>query len=262
VCWPFRGRRDLADAVEAFVEEGLANREQVVCLADGPADEIRETVSGVASVDDHLARGRIQVVAVADMPASDPMVDPVSELPVLASMAQRSLSAGYSGMRLLIDATARAADAGRRARQACYEHRLDGFCLRHPVTVLCGYDVARLGESAAAELVCVHPLTGAELSPFQIRAARDADAALAGSVDVLCAPQFEQALGRIGLARPGGPTVVDASDLAFIDVRGLLALERHAAGNEGSLVLRSPPSVVARLVELVALRSVRVQEPR
>jgi anti-anti-sigma regulatory factor len=128
--------------------------------------------------------------------------------------------------------------------------------------VVCAYDLAMLGDSAAAEVVCVHPLTGFELSPFHVHAAQTADAALAGSIDVLCATQLEQALERIALVTSGGQAVLDASDLAFIDARGLIALERHAAEHEATVLLRSPPRVVMRLAELVDLKAVRVQEPR
>lgn len=262
VCWPFRGRGELAAAVEAFVADGVAMQERVVYMAEGDTEELQEAVAGVDGVDGHLERGQLQTIAIEAMPASDPLVDPVNELAVLASMVEGSLSAGYVGMRLFVDATKRAGDVKRRDRQVCYEHQLDRFCLGHSITVACAYDLATLGDSAAAEVVCVHPLTGSELSPFHVRAARTADAALAGSVDVLCADQLEQALERIGLAPSGGQAVVDASDLAFIDARGLIALERHAADNGATVLLSSPPRVVVRLAELVDLQAVRVQEPR
>jgi 2-polyprenyl-6-methoxyphenol hydroxylase-like FAD-dependent oxidoreductase len=56
------------------------------------------------------------------------------------------------------------------------------------------YDAAVLGNSAAAELACVHAFAHEELSPFQVRAARSADAALAGNVDVFCTDQLEHAV--------------------------------------------------------------------
>jgi anti-anti-sigma regulatory factor len=262
VCWPFRGRGELAGAVEAFVAEGLAMQERVVYMADGDAEERHGAVAGVEGVDGHLDRGQLQTIAIDTMSASDSPVDPVKELSVLASMVEGALSAGYVGMRLFVDATPRAADGDRRAGQVCYEHQLDRFCLSNSITVVCAYDLATLGDSAAAEVECVHPLTGSELSPFHVRAAHTADIALAGSVDVLCAAELEQALARIGLAPTGGQAVVDASDLAFIDARGLIALERHAADNGATMLLSSPPRVVVRLAELVDLRAVRVQGPR
>jgi len=98
--------------------------------------------------------------------------------------------------------------------------------------MLCAYDAAALDARAAAELVCVHALAHGDLSPFQIHATSGADAALAGEVDVFCANQLEQALQRIGVGACGGKVVIDAADLKFIDIRGLLTPDRHAVEAE------------------------------
>ena len=103
------------------------------------------------------------------------------------------------------------------------------------------------------------PLAHGDLSPFQVHAALTADAALAGEVDVFCADLLEQALQRIGVGAGGGKVVIDAADLKFIDIRGLLTLDRHAAANGAILVLRSPPVVVTRLLTVVDLIAVRVE---
>ena len=87
----------------------------------------------------------------------------------------------------------------------------------------------------------MHTLTHGELSPFQLCAARGADAALVGSVDAFSIAQLLEALRRIGVPRPGGQAVLDATDLEFIDVRALRELDRHAADAGATLVLRSPP---------------------
>ena len=97
------------------------------------------------------------------------------------------------------------------------------------------------------------------LSPFQVCAALSADAALAGNVDVFCTDQLELALQRIGIATPGGTVVVDATGLEFMDVRGLLTLDRYAAASDVMMVLRSPPTVVTRLSTLVDLIALRVE---
>ena len=112
-----------------------------------------------------------------------------------------------------------------------------------------------------AELGCVHTLTHGELSPFQLCAARHADAALVGSVDAFSIAQLLEALRRIGVPRPGGQAVLEATDLEFIDVRALRDLDRHAADAGATLVLRSPPKFVLRLMELLGVRAVRAERP-
>ena len=53
--------------------------------------------------------------------------------------------------------------------------------------------------------------------------------------------------------------VVDATGLEFMDVRGLLTLDRYAAASDAIMVLRSPPTVVTRLSNLVDLIALRVE---
>ena len=174
-------------------------------------------------------------------------------------MTEDALAAGYRALRVFARGSSQVRDPARRAQQVRYEHLIDRFCLEHPLTMLCAYDAAALGNSAVAELACVHALAHEALSPFQVHAVRSADAALAGNVDVFCTDQLEQALQRIGIATSRGTVVIDVTNLEFIDVRGLLTLDRYAAGSDAVIVLRSPPSVVTRLSNLVDLIAVRVE---
>lgn len=258
VCWPFRGHDAMTAVARPYVSEGLARGERVAYVADRAASELRQDLDGLPGLDEHVERGRLQLVPVATLPDSDPS-DPDAELVVLAEMTAQALNGGYAGLRMFADGTDRALDPVRRARQVRYEHLIDRFCLEHALTMLCAYDAAELGNSAVAELVCVHALAHGDLSPFQVHAAPTADAGLAGEIDVFCADQLEQALQRIGVGACGGKVVIDAADLKFIDIRGLLTLDRHAAANDAILVLRSPPAVVTRLLTVVDLIAVRAE---
>ena len=64
----------------------------VVYMAEGGTEKLKDAVAGVDGVDGHLERGQLQTIAIETMPASDPLVDPVNELAVLASMVEGSLS--------------------------------------------------------------------------------------------------------------------------------------------------------------------------
>jgi anti-anti-sigma regulatory factor len=266
VCWPFRGHDAMTAVARPYVSEGLTRGERVAYLADRAPSELRKDLDGLPGLDEHVERGRLQLVPVATLPAPDPSVPdaelrsvPDAELMVLAEMTAQALDGGYVGLRMFADGTDRARDPVWRARQVRYEHLIDRFCLDHALTRLCAYDAAVLGNSAVAELVCVHALAHGDLSPFQVHAAPTADAALAGEIDVFSADQLEQALQRISVGACGGKVVIDAADLKFIDIRGLLTLDRHAAANDVILVLRSPPAVVTRLLTVVDLIAVRVE---
>jgi anti-anti-sigma regulatory factor len=244
---------------QAFVAEGLAAQERVAYVGEGGPDELRRDLDGVPALDDDLDGGRLQLIPINTLPASDASVDPVVELPLLAAMTETALAAGYRALRVFARATRRVRDPARRAQHVRYEHLIDQFCLEHPLTMFCAYDAAVLGNSAVAELACVHALVHEALSPFRLSASRSADAALAGNVDVFCTDQLEQALERVGVAASGGTVVIDAAGLEFIDARGLLTLDRHAAASNAIVVLRSPPTVVTRLSKLVDLIALRFE---
>ena len=160
----------------------------------------------------------------------------------------------------MANGTLRVIDPRRRDRIVHFEHLIDRFCLDHAFTRLCAFDAAALGAGLLGELGCVHTLTHGELSPFQLCAALHADAALVGSVDAFSIAQLLEALRRIGVPRPGGQAVLDTTDLEFLDVRALRELDRHAADAGATLVLRSAPYFMLRLMELLGVRAVRVEQ--
>jgi MEDS: MEthanogen/methylotroph, DcmR Sensory domain/STAS domain len=259
VCWPFRRDADAVNVARAYVAEGLAGQERVAYVGEGGPDELRHDLDGVPTLDEQLHRGRLQLIPINTLLGSDTSVDPTVELPLLAAMTETALAAGYRALRVFARGTSRVRSPTRRAQHVRYEHLIDRYCLEHPLTMFCAYDAAVLGNSAVAELACVHALAHEALSPFRLSAARSTDAALAGNVDVFCTDQLEQALRRIGVGASGGTVVIDATSLEFIDVRGLLTLDRHAAASDAVMVLRSPPTVVTRLAKLVDLIALRVE---
>jgi len=163
-------------------------------------------------------------------------------------------------LRIVANGTVRVINPRRRDRIVHFEHLIDRFCLDHAFTRLCAFDATALGGGLLGELGCVHTLTHGELSPFQLCAARGADAALVGSVDAFSIAQLVEALRRIGVPPPRGRAVLDATDLEFIDVRALRELNHHAADAGATLVLRSPPVLVLKLMELLGVRAVRAEQ--
>jgi anti-anti-sigma regulatory factor len=261
VCWPFRRRDELTSVVTAFVMEGLARDERVAYVGPGRPHELRHDLAGLPGLTERLDCGQLQVTDIGTLPASDPSTDPVDELIDLATMTRDSLDAGYTGLRMVADGTVRVVDRRRRDRFVRYEHLVDRFCLDHAFTGLCALDATAVDDGLLAQLGCVHSLTHGELSPFQLRAARRADAALAGSVDAFSVARLIQALRRIGVPRPPGRAVLDTTDLEFVDVRALLELDRYVAGTGAALALRSPPPSLTRLIEILDLRGLHVEPP-
>ena len=260
VCWPFRHHEDLVAGARAYLAGGLARDERVAYVSDRPPGELRHDLDGVPDLDDHLERGGLLLVPFDTLPATNPSVRPAAELPLLAAMTTDALEAGYRGLRMFANGSVRALDPAQRAEHVHYEHLIDRVCLARPVTMLCAYDSSLLGDAAVAELACVHRLARGNSSPFHLSADPRADLALAGSVDTFSATHLVTALERIGVPAPGELRVVDSSALEFVDHRALLALDQYAARQRATVVLRSAPGIVRRLMELLPLGAVRLEE--
>src|SRR4051794_965467 len=247
LCWPFRGPDDLMTVARAFVAEGLAQGERVAYASEGGQGELRHDLDGTPGLDDHLERGRLQLMPLDTLETPDSSVHPAAELPLLATMITEALGAGYRGLRILANGTVRVRDPARRTQHVRDEHLIDRVCRERPLTMLCAYDRTSLGDAAVAELACVHPLAYGGLSPFQLSADSRADVALAGSVDTFSAAHLTTALQRIRAPEPGMPLLVDVTALEFIDHRTLLVLDQYAAGRVATVVLQSAPRIVQRL---------------
>ena len=53
--------------------------------------------------------------------------------------------------------------------------------------------------------------------------------------------------------------VLDAAGLEFVDVGALRELDRYAADRRATILLRSPPFLVRRLLQLLEPRAVRLE---
>jgi hypothetical protein len=261
VCWPFRHHQELVGQVRGYVAEGLARNERVVgYLAEENLSDLRDQLAGHDRLRTAIDGAQLQLLPVDAIAASGR--DPEHEVASWAGLLRESLDAGFTGLRAFRDMTRRVTNPGQRADHVRFEHLADRFCLGHPYTALCAYNRRELGDAAVAELACVHRLIRDRLSPFQLHASTRADVALAGSVDTLSAAQLMQALQRIGIPRARQRAVIDAGDLEFIDHRALVTLDRYAVTRQATVVLRSPPDIVPRLLDLIPLHAVRWEESR
>ena len=99
-------------------------------------------------------------------------------------------------------------------------------------------------------------MTRGEGRPFLVRVTEQADAVVvhvAGEVDLVTAPVLQRNLD-VALAGGRPLVVIDLSDTTFMDARGVAVLVRARARVDttgGRLVLRRPPQMVRRILELL-----------
>ena len=94
-----------------------------------------------------------------------------------------------------------------------------------------------------------------EARPFNVTLTEQAESVVVrvtGEVDLVTAPVLRRHLDSAIAA--GHPTIIiDLSDTTFLDARGvgvLVAARKHVGHTGGHLVIRKPPALVRRVLEL------------
>lgn len=264
VCWRYDEPAALHAAARRFLSDGLAAGEQVWYVAPG-TDTVAERLRGTAVFRDALRRGAARIVALDSAYSTDHIVEPTDQVHAYAAATDAALAAGYTGLRVVADATPLVRTPAQVDAFARYEHLVDRYMSAWPMSAMCAYDRRALGDRTIAELACLHPETNADEVLFRLHAGAPVDghAVLAGELDASNHEVFLTALTRAAPRPVDGRLVVEATDLRFIDHRCLIHLCAHARDRGAETVLlRTSRSAAARLAELLDLPGLRVEMAR
>jgi hypothetical protein len=249
-----------------FLADGVAQGQRVVYIGNGSQKQLRSELSGLPGAESLLETGAAQVFSGTSVYATSPVLDGAS--PVVDGEAQVSwfakqmgwaLAAGFSGLRVVADATAFVGTPEQRDAFAGYEHLLDRFMATNPLTIMCAYRSASLGSEAINELACMHPAVAPHAPPFRLYASEAGDWALAGEVDLCSWELLSRSLNRTFVTPRRPEVTVDGRLLEFIDAGGLLALDGYARRRGSVLVFRGARGGPARLIDLMKLPGVRAE---
>ncbi len=261
VCRGYRRRGEFVAHAQEFLAEGLAAGERVLYVAPGDDAALTGQLRADERCDEGLERGAVQVASVDATYRTGAVVDPTGQVEHYAAATSEALAAGFTGLRVAADATSLVRTPAQLDAFARYEHLVDRYLADHPMSAMCGYDVAELGGEVVAQLACMHPAAPDGGAPFHLHGhVRDGSAAaLDGDLDLESRRLWPLALERAGLRPEGGTIAIDAAGLDFVDHRSLVALAGYAERHATTVVLRTRSSTAARLVELLDLTGVRVE---
>ncbi|MET7967692.1 MEDS domain-containing protein [Micromonospora sp. NPDC005305] len=246
----------------AYLAAGLAAGEQVWLVAPGDRGSLVRRLDRLPGLDAALRRRALRLLPVEDAYRHDEVVDPDKQVRAYAAATRDALAAGYTGLRVFAEATTLVRSPAQREAFTRYEHLIDRWMRRHPMSAVCAYDRRELTGAAVAELACMHPESNTEVL-FRLHAGGgDAVVELAGELDPSNHRLFAAALDRADPRPVDGRLVLDATGLRFVDHRSLLHLRDHARRHDATAVLRTSRSAAARLVELLDLDEVRVEVVR
>jgi anti-anti-sigma regulatory factor len=238
------------DAAVAFLSHGQALGQRLVVVADRRHGADPPDLSALGDVEAMVHRGELVVHDFADLDPAGGPVDASRQLAVLSMGVDSALAAGWSGLRVVADATAQVAEPCWCDGHLRWEHLIDRYMVDHPLAVMCAYDVQVVGAESAGALACVHPLRHDRDTPFALYATPDG-VALEGEVDARQAPLLERALAALP---PRDSLVVNARGTTFVDAAATGVLARYAARRAaaGAVVsVRDAGPALARVWELL-----------
>lgn len=265
LCWQYDDPAELWSRVQEFLGEGLANGARVCYVGGAPAETLLSELRRIDGMAEALRGGAAQVTSLADIYlTTDTVVEPAAQVRAYAAATEEALAAGYTGLRVAAEATPMVRTPAQLEAFARYEHLVDRYMAEHEFSALCAYDTRELGVDAIAQLACMHPSTNLATSGFRLHAAtgEDYSVTLNGELDLSTEDLFTTALGRAELPPRGGELIVDATGLDFIDHRSVLRLLEHARSRAATLVLHTSHPCPTRMVELLGLADVRVEQRR
>jgi hypothetical protein len=266
VSWQFVDRDDFLATANEYVADSLDRGHWVQYVGDAPWDQLHDEVAALPVGGRLMARGGWGVSPVDDFyryRGGNRVVDPQRSVAARVEDVQHALSAGFTGLRIVADATAVVRRPAQAEAFARYEYLLDQAMATLPASALCAHARPYVARESSMGLACLHPLAGPEPTPFNLYAGPGADFALAGNLDAGCRDLLRLTTARIESYLAGPQLVVNGNDLDFIDHRAMLDLadlaERIGADR---VVLQTKLRIAKRISEVLGDNRIAVEVSR
>jgi anti-anti-sigma regulatory factor len=256
ICWVYDGDDAAFDrAVRRFLAGGLERNERLLVVGERAIDSIGADGDGLADVGALMAGGSLRTLTLAEAyEAAGPFV-PGLQRYFYEAATHEAIADGFTGLRVVAEVSALAADPATRGELVEWEHLADDYIAAGcGFTAMCAYSGALAGE-ALADVATVHPLVHApaRIPPFQVFFDED-HVTLSGSVDTFGADRLARVLASSPVGAQGA--VLDLALVDFVDVAGSRVIARWAqALHTRSLPLevRGASPLLRRMWQVLAL---------
>lgn len=258
-CWVYGSeaeRRAFHEGALAFLAEGRARGERLVVVSDSRLDVGPADLAPLGDVTAMTERGELVMHDLADLSAGGGPVALERQVAVLRRSADAARAAGWSGVRLVYEASSQVVDPNWCDGHLTWEQRVGQLVLDQPLVMMCAYDERAVGPEVADALASVHPRRSGRAATFGVYPCVGG-LALEGEVDACQVRLLENALATLP---PDGPVTLDAAGATFFDAGATGVLARFAArrAERGSEVrVRSASPALARLWELFGFTETR-----
>ena len=262
-CLTFASDVQRREAVTRFVARGLAGREKVYYFADADLAAVPQFLhaSGVAA-GDAIDRGQLVVLSAEGAYLPDGSFRPGAMMELLGGLIDAAVGEGYAGFRLAAEMTWMLRSGLDAAAIASYERTASAVFSSRPACAMCHYDRRRFPVEVVAAAEAAHPYVATAdpvyadglltLTPVYDPAGLQ----VAGDIDLSNTGAWQSALaGLVALAAAADradEVRLDLAGLGFIDVQGVRALARTAAGMAAGhrLIVDSAPPELLRMLQL------------
>lgn len=260
ICWAYEDPAAFEEQARSYLAQGLAAGERVWYVADGDRSTLISRLSAIDGFAAALTCGAADVVSLGEAYDYGSVIEPEHQVRAYRAATEAALAAGYRGLRVAADVTALIGSAEQVDAFARYEHLIDRYMRTAPMAAMCAYSRTVLGSDVIAQLACMHPATNADDVLFRLCAGDEADSVtVAGELDPSHQQLLATALTRVDLRPVDGELVFQAPELRFIDHRCLIELHEYARRRDADVVLRTPHTAAARVVDMLGLGNVRVE---
>lgn len=155
---------------------------------------------GPAALWDHLedldasTQAAVQVQSIDKRYPPGTVIESARLVQAYAAATEEALAAGFLGLRVAGEMTSLVRTPEQLDAFARYEHLVDRYMINEPLSGLCGFNKAELGEQTVAQLACMHPTVNEGATPFRLSASTYAAASLSGELDATSGNLFPRAL--------------------------------------------------------------------
>jgi hypothetical protein len=256
ICWVYDEDDAAFDrAVRTFLAGGLDRGERLLCVGERVIDSISTDADGLGDAEALIARGALRTLTTAQAYEAASTFVAGEQRAYYDAATREAIADGYTGLRVVAEVNALAADPATRAELVQWEHLADDFIAEGGgFTAMCAYSGELPGE-ALADVATVHPLVHAPagIPPFQVFF-DDNRVALTGSVDTFSADRLARVLASSPVGAQGA--VLDLGRVQFVDVAASRVIARWAQDlNARSLPLevRGASPLLRRMWQVLAL---------
>lgn len=255
-CLAYDDPGEFQSRVLEFLADGLAQGRRVCYAANRDTAALWDDLRDLEEIT-RFRPGAVRVQSLDD--AAGAVVEPVGLVQAYAAETEDALTAGFTGLRVVVEATPLVRSPEQLDAFARFEHLIDRYMTSRPFSALCAYNRVELGKETIAQVACLHPTANAGAAPFRLHASTRAAASLGGELDLTSRDLFPMALRRVDIRPTAGELVLDATNLDFIDHRSMLALADYARSFDATVVLRTDLPSPARIIEILDLPDMRVE---